>query len=126
MTRAERRPCRYRAYLPDPLMGRRLVLSGQQSADVADAERQIVALNTAQRALVSLEALARLLLRAEAVASSHIEGLQINVRRLAKADVAERSGFAADDETARAVLGNVRAMESALDLAEAPQIGVVD
>jgi Fic family protein len=83
-------------------------------------------LNTSQRALVSLEALARLLLRAEAVASSYIEGLQINVRRLAKADVAERTGLAADDETARAVLGNVRAMESALELANAPLVDVAD
>ncbi|HEX6468445.1 MAG TPA: Fic family protein [Streptosporangiaceae bacterium] len=89
-------------------------------------ERHIVALNASERALVSLEALARLLLRAEAVASSFIEGLHINVRRLAKADIAERAGIAAHDDTARAVLGNVHAMETALDLTEVAEIRVDD
>ncbi|MQA84536.1 MAG: Fic family protein [Streptosporangiales bacterium] len=117
-TRAERQPCPYRAYVPDPLVGRPLMLTAQRSADAADAERQVAGLNAAGRSLVSLEALARLLLRAEAVASSFIEGLHINVRRLAKADVAERVGLNARDDTARAVLGNVRAMESALELAD--------
>lgn len=125
-TRAEQQPCRYQAYLPDPLVGRPLSLTGQRAADVADAEQQVVALNAAERSLVSLEALARLLLRAEAVASSFIEGLRINVRRLAKADVAERTGIAAHDVTAHAVLGNARAMESALELAGADRVRVDD
>ncbi|MEV5744182.1 Fic family protein [Microbispora rosea] len=91
-----------------------------------DAEQRLIELGTSSRALVSLEALARLLLRAEAVASSFIEGLQINVRRLAKADLASRAGIETHDDTAYAVLGNVRAMESALDLADAPRIEVED
>ncbi len=107
-TRADRLPCRFRAYLPDPLLDRPLRLPASRAADVADAERRIIELNGAEHALVSLEALARLLLRAEAVASSFIEGLQINVRRLAKADVAERTGLESRDDTAQAVLGNVR------------------
>lgn len=125
-TRAERRPCDYRAYVPDLLAGRPLTLTAQRSADVADVERQVLALNASERTLVGLEALARLLLRAEAVASSFIEGLQINVRRLAKADVAERTGLGGYDGTARAVLGNVRAMESALELADKAGVRVDD
>ncbi|MEU4829775.1 Fic family protein [Streptosporangium sp. NPDC023615] len=125
-TRAERRPCDYRAYVPDPLVGRPLRLSGQRSADIGDVERRLLVLNMSERPLVGLEALARLLLRAEAVASSFIEGLQIDVRCLAKADVAARSGVEAHDDTARAVLGNVRAMESALKLADASSIRVDD
>ena len=125
-TRAERQRCDFKAYVPDPLLGRPLTLTGQRAADVSDIERRLIELNTSERALVSLEALARLLLRAEAVASSFIEGLQINVRRLAKADVAARTGIEARDDTAHAVLGNVRAMESALELADAPAVQVGD
>ncbi|MFI7027270.1 hypothetical protein ACIBK1_01010 [Microbispora rosea] len=40
------------------------------------------------------------------MASSFIEGLQINVWRLAKADVASRTGIETHDDTAYAVLGN--------------------
>jgi len=126
MTRAERRPCRFRAYLPDPLVGRPITLTAQRSADIADVERLLAGLNASGQTLISLEALARLLLRAEAVASSFIEGLRINVKRLAKADIAERSGLEDSDVTAHAVLGNIRAMESALELAECPAITVTD
>jgi Fic family protein len=125
-TRAERLPCPYRAYVPDPLVNRPLALTAQRAADVSDAERRLLEVNASPRTLVSLEALARLLLRAEAVASSFIEGLQINVRRLAKADVAARTGIETRDNTAYAVLGNVRAMESALDLADEPRLHVDD
>jgi Fic family protein len=126
MTRAERQPCRFRPYLPDPLTGRPMLLTAQRSADITDVERQITDLNASGQTMVSLEALARLLLRAEAVASSFIEGLRINVKRLAKADVAERSGLEDNDVTAHAVLGNIRAMESALALADHETITVAD
>jgi Fic family protein len=117
-TRAERRPCRYRSYLPDCLLDQRLTLTGSLAADISDVERAVASLNHSHPGLVSLEALARLLLRAESVASSFIEGLQINVRRLAKEELAQRSGMGSHDETARAVLGNVQAMEAALVLAD--------
>ena len=107
-------------------MGRLLMLTAWRAADVADAESRIATLNASERTLVSLEALARLLLRAEAVASSHIEGLHINVRRLAKADVAERAGIDDKDVTAHAVLGNIRAMEAALELAGKATVAVED
>ena len=125
-TRAERQPCRYHAYVPDPLVGRPLSLTALRAADIADTDDKVAALNRSERGLVSLEALARLLLRAEAVASSHIEGLRINVRRLAKADVAEHAGLDDHDITAHAVLGNIRAMESALTLAVNPVVTVED
>lgn len=116
-TRAERQPCRYRAYLPDPLLDRELLLEASTAADLADVEREVSHLQMAHPVAVNLEGLARLLLRAEAVASSFMEGLQVNVRRLAKEEVSARSGLGSHDETARAVLANVAAMESALDLA---------
>lgn len=125
-TRAERRPCQYRAYTPDPLIGRPLLLNAHRAADVSDAEQRVAELNSSGAGLVSLDALTRLLLRSEAVASSFIEGLQINVRRLAKADVAERTGLEDRDVTAHAVLGNIKAMESALTMANRQEIRIDD
>ncbi|MDZ7577795.1 MAG: Fic family protein [Candidatus Nanopelagicales bacterium] len=60
----------------------------------------------------NLEALATTLLRAEALGSSFIEGLRASNKRLALA-VYEP---VAADPTARAVLGNVRAMERAIEI----------
>jgi len=65
--------------------------------------------------LGSLEVLGRQLLRAEAVASSRIEGLEMSHRRLARAAAAPEHA----DATARAVLGNLRAMERAIEIGSA-------
>ncbi len=59
-----------------------------------------------------LEALATTLLRAEALGSSFIEGLRASNKRLALAAYEP----VAADPTARAVLGNVRAMERAIEI----------
>lgn len=64
--------------------------------------------------------MARFLLRAEAVTSSYIEGLVINVRRLARTEAAQREGVAVTDEVARTVLGNIAALDAALDAAGDP------
>ena len=53
-TRHDRRPCRYLVYLPDLLAGRSFTLDGDVAADVADAEADLVRLNTAATALGSL------------------------------------------------------------------------
>ena len=86
LSRKDRQSCEYEAYVPDPLMGRAIVLEGAVAADVADAEAAITRLNLEATALVDTEALARLLLRAESVASSKIEGLEIGPRRLLEAE----------------------------------------
>jgi Fic family protein len=59
-----------------------------------------------------LEALSRQLLRAESIGSSRIEGLQISQRRLARAALDPDVAGA----TARAVVGNIRAMERAVQI----------
>ena len=110
LPRRDRQSCEYEAYVPDPLMGRAIVLDGAVAADVADAEAAITRLNLEARTLVDTEALARLLLRAESVASSKIEGLEIGPRRLHEAEAARALGQKSTDVTASEVLGNIAAM----------------
>jgi len=118
LPRRDRVPCDYEAYVPDPLIGRKIVLDGDVAADVADAEAAIVRLNADARALVDTEALARILLRAEAVASSRIEGLEVGARRLLHAEVIRGLKEASSDVTATEVLGNIDAMVYGVDAVE--------
>lgn len=126
-TRAQRTPCQYRAYVPDPLATLDLNLPASLAADVVDIENAVRALNAdVTTPLAQMEAMARFLLRAEAVASSNIEGLRINVRRLARSEAAAQGGLALNDETARAVLGNIRALDEALSIAASKSAITVD
>lgn len=115
VTRAARQPCRFEAFVPDPLDGQDIVISAQLAADLIDVEALVRALNTSTGPAVNVEPLARFLLRAEAIASSNIEGLQINVRRLARSEAEDREGWSSTDDVAAAVLGNIRALDRALD-----------
>jgi Fic family protein len=110
LTRSDRRPCEYEAYLPDKLCDREFLLTGDVAGDVADAEASIATLNAQGESLVNTEALARILLRAEAVASSRIEGLDIGARRLLHAEVARGIDQFPSDFSATEVLGNIDAM----------------
>jgi len=118
LQRRDRVPCDYEAFVPDPLIGRKIVLDGDVAADIADAEAAIVRLNAEARALVDTEALARILLRAEAVASSRIEGLEVGARRLLHAEVIRGLREASSDVTATEVLGNIDAMVYGVDAIE--------
>jgi Fic family protein len=111
--RAERRAFRYRAFVPDRIARLNLALPSNVAAAVSNAERAVDALNRDPPRIASLEVVARRLLRAESVASSRIEGLVLSQRRLARAEAEESD---ARDETARSVLGNVAAMEEAVEL----------
>ena len=119
-TRAERTPCRYRAYVPGPLAEADVLLPASVAADLVNVEQMVRRLNADHPGLANLEPLARFLLRAEALASSNIEGLRINVRRLARSEAEQREGLEVTDATARAVLGNIRALDEALGLAADP------
>jgi Fic family protein len=118
LSRRDRSPCTYEAYLPDPLVGRKIVLDGMIAADVADAEAAIIGLNIGAKALVDIESLGRLLLRAEAVASSRIEGLEVGARRILRAEVAQGLNEWASDVTATEVLGNIDAMTYGIQAVE--------
>jgi Fic family protein len=113
--RKHRRPCAYEAYVPDPLSSLPRELSSDLAADVVDVESALARFDGQTRARHDLERLARFLLRAEAVASSKIEGLRVNTRRLARHEAMAAAGITDRDETAEAVLGNVTAMKLAVD-----------
>lgn len=107
-----RRACRYEAFIPDPLMGRDLRLSAEVTGLVSEAEGAIHELNAHARP--ALAPLARLLLRSESIASSKIEGMQLDVRDLARAEARLESGGRAEP-AANEILANIDAMELAID-----------
>lgn len=107
-----RRACSYDAFVPDPLATLPFRLSPQVAGLVSEAEGAIRALNA--RAAPALAPFARLLLRTESIASSKVEGMQVGVRELARAEARMESGRPAS-ETAMEVLANIDAMVLALD-----------
>jgi Fic family protein len=104
----------YRAFVPEPIAEIELSLSGETAGAVAAAGMEVRELNQGSAQPVALEALSTQLLRAEALASSAIEGLQLSRRRLARA-----AALPGHDGEAQEVLGNVRAMERAIELGRA-------
>ena len=85
-----RRACAYEAFIPFPLSDLALQVSGEVAGVVSDAEKAIADLN--RRAGPELVPLARLLLRTESVASSKVEGMQVDARTLARAEVHREAG----------------------------------
>jgi len=106
------RACGYDAFIPDELMGLRLRLDGSVAGIVSQAEHAIRALNNV--AGPALAPLARFLLRTESIASSKVEGLQLGVRELARAEAKAEFGMNAS-QTAREILANIDAMVLAVE-----------
>jgi Fic family protein len=102
----------YRAFIPDPIGDFDPELSSSTFALAERAGSSVRELNAKEPALTPLEGLARQLLRSEALASSRIEGLSLSHRRLAQAEMEGEEG----DFKAREVLGNMRAMEAAIQV----------
>ncbi len=111
-SRRDRKPFRFQAFVPDLIGDWDQPLAGRAAEAVARATAALGEVQTAG-AGHDLEVLAGPLLRAEAVGSSFIEGLRASNKRVALA-VYEP---VAADPTARAVLGNLHAMEQAIALA---------
>jgi Fic family protein len=110
--RSNRRPFAYQAFIPDPVAEWELSLRGDALIAVTEASDAVRHLNESPPKLASLEGLARQLLRAESLASSRIEGLELSHRRLARA----AHGAEAHDQKASDVVGNIAAMERAIDI----------
>ena len=123
-TRAARQPCQYEALIPDKLMDLHMDLPASLAAELGEVEFAVRQLNQSPGLVVNLEPLARFLLRAEAVASSNIEGLRMNVRRLARSEAEMHEGWTRSDEVAAAVLGNVRALDQARALSSDPSVPI--
>jgi Fic family protein len=116
MSRQLRRGIRYLAFVPERISDLAIEIPAVLAADLEDATLAIARLNGPPRELVSLEGVARQLLRSEALASSRIEGLEMGLRRIALADFDERL----PDAKAADVLGNIRAMHQAIEIAAGP------
>ncbi|MEO7999086.1 MAG: Fic family protein [Gemmatimonadaceae bacterium] len=88
---------------------------------IAEAERAVRQLN--DEGGNALAPLARLLLRTESIASSKVEGMQVGVRELARAEARSESGMK-PGATASEILANIDAMNLAVDhAAEAEWFG---
>src|SRR5580704_11561062 len=104
--------CPYQAFVPSRLADLTVRLDSDAVGAVSEAERAVRDLNSSSHP--ALAPLARLLLRTESIASSKIEGMQIDVPRLARAEAR-----AALDKTigpdAERLLANIHAMQLAVD-----------
>jgi Fic family protein len=107
-----RRACRYEAFIPAFLSETPLALPMSVAGIVSDAEHAIRTLNGAVQP--ALAPLARLLLRTESIASSKVEGLQVGVRELARAESKRETGNKIGT-TALEVIANIDAMRLAVD-----------
>src|SRR5438874_1186351 len=109
-----RRACAYEAFIPFPLSDLGLQLPGDVAGVVSDAEKAIADLNRA--AGPELMPLARLLLRTESIASSKVEGMQLDARTLARAEASQETGRHIGPQAAE-ILANIDAMELAVEQA---------
>lgn len=108
-----RRACKYAIFLPDTLASAlKVALDGTTVGLVSEAENAIRALNDVAKP--GLQPLARLLLRTESIASSKVEGMQLGVRELAKAEARKDTG---EKPSANAIeiLSNIDAMQLAIE-----------
>jgi Fic family protein len=110
-TRADRSSFVYEAYVPDPIASLQSNLPEDAAEAVLEAERAVGELQL-ETTFAGLEALGRQLLRAESIASSRIEGLRLSQRRLAEALLSPADA----DAAAREVVGNIEAMQAAIEL----------
>jgi Fic family protein len=117
-----RRACHYDAFLPEPLATLAPKLPADLAGLISDAELAIRRLNETARS--DLAPLARLLLRTESIASSRVEGMQIGVREMARAEAQADTGVT-PSPTALELIDNINAMELAVgQAADAEQFGI--
>ncbi len=109
-----RRACEYDAFIPDPVAKLDLNLPGPIAGVVSDAEKAIAELNRTARP--ELMPLARLLLRTESIASSKVEGMQLDARRLTRAEANQETGRKIGSSAAE-ILANIDAMQLSIERA---------
>ncbi len=105
-----RRGCSYAAFIPDTLAELPAIEPAVAGA-ISAAEDAIRELNAVARP--GLQPLARLLLRTESIASSKVEGMQVDARSLARAEARSDLGQTIGPEAAE-ILANIDAMQLAV------------
>lgn len=108
----------YESALPAPMSDWSPTLSSDLSADIEDATKALIEFGHHAALTLGPESeaigpMSAILLRSESASSSQIEGLTVSAKQLALAEI-----DAGDSPNSRTVIGNVRAMESALAMAE--------
>jgi Fic family protein len=117
-----KRVCHYNAFIPETLASLEFDISARSAGLVAEVESAVRRLN--DEGGEALSPLARLLLRTESIASSKVEGLQLGVRELARAE-AEAEVGGKPGATAQEVLANINAMSLAVEeTAAAPKVTI--
>jgi Fic family protein len=109
-----RHGCEYAAFIPSPLEGIEPQLPASLARTISDAERAISDLN--RDSGTELLPLARLLLRTESIASSKVEGMQVDARALLRAEAKQEAGLGIGSNVAE-ILGNIDAMQLAIERA---------
>lgn len=116
MNRRETQGGTYHPFLPDTLARLDIMLTPEAVSAVTQAQAAVMLLNQEARYLTNTEPLARLLLRSEALASSRIEGLQMNVGRLLEFEALDELGVSHRLDSAEvAVMANIAAMSKAVN-----------
>lgn len=119
-----RRQCSYDAFIPLPIGDLGVSLRGEVAGVVSDAEKAIAELN--REAGPELLPLARLLLRTESIASSKVEGMQVDARTLARAEANQETGRRVGPEAAE-ILANIDAMQLAVErVSTGTRVGLED
>ena len=108
-----RRACKYDTFIPDNLGTLQRTFDVETELEIAEAANAIWALNHV--AQPALKPLARLLLRTESIASSKVEGMQLGVRTLAKAEAVTETNSDKVSPLAAEILSNIDAMEIAVE-----------
>jgi hypothetical protein len=109
-----RNGCDYAAFIPFPLETIELQLPASLARTISDAEKAISELN--RDSGTELLPLARLLLRTESIASSKVEGMQVDARALLRAEAKQETGLGIGTNAAE-ILGNIDAMQLAIERA---------
>ena len=103
-------PATFEAAVVPTIAGAELVLPGDLAADLDEATRLLATFDAGGAGEIA--PFASVLLRSESAASSQIENLTSSARALAEAEIGE-----GNRANAAVILGNVRTMQAALDLA---------
>lgn len=99
------------------------MLPAELAAVIAEAEAAIADLNRMAEDSPAFQPLTRFLLRSQSIASARIEGLQVDIRGLARAEVAQETGRSVGSHVAE-VLVNIDAMSFAIERAADEPVGV--